>query len=266
MVIRPSRSGASRLRALALCLAPIVALLAVVALAPLPFSVAQPGQTTDVLGTDGGKDVIALSGAPVRRTSGELRMTAIAATGPQVRIGLREVVGGWFRGDRAVMPKDSVFPSGGGEAETARHNAAQMRTSQHAAVRAALGHLGKDPRQITVKLRLAGVGGPSAGLLFSLGIVDKLAGDGHGGDLTGGRRIAGTGTIDADGTVGPVGGAPLKTQAAARDGAQVFLIPRANCAEVTEPPAGLRLIPVTSLKSAVTALRTLKDGGRVPAC
>ncbi len=81
-----------------------------------------------------------------------------------------------------------------------------MAKSQSAAADAALGFLHKDPKDVKVDLNLADVGGPSAGLLFSLGIIDKLDGDGSGGDLTGGRSIAGTGTIAADGTVGPVGG------------------------------------------------------------
>ncbi len=102
--------------------------------------------------------------------------------------------------------------------------------------------------------------------MFSLGIVDKLAGDGSGGELTGSRTIAGTGTIDADGRVGAVGGAPLKTQAARRDGARVFLVPKAECAQVRPAPKGLRLVPVTTLEGAVRALRALAKGGPVPGC
>lgn len=114
-----------------------------------------------------------------------------------------------------------------------------MATSQSAATQAALGYLHKDPKDVKVQLNLADVGGPSAGLLFSLGIVNKLDGDGSGGDLTGGRTIAGTGTISADGKVGAVGGVALKTQAAQRDGASVFLVPEAECADAqTELPEG----------------------------
>ena len=103
-----------------------------------------------------------------------------------------------------------------------------MEESQDAATRPRSGYLGKPAQGLKVTLSLADVGGPSAGLLFSLGIVDKLDGDGAGGDLTGGRTIAGTGTITADGKVGAVGGVALKTQAAHRDGATVFLVPQAS--------------------------------------
>lgn len=267
MITRPSRDGAlSRPRALALGAVPLAALVAVAGLAPLPYSVARPGQTTDVLGTYGGAEVISISGAPVRETRGQLRMAAIMATAPRARIRLADVLDGWFRTDRAVMPKDAVFPPGMSDTEIAQHNRADMTTSQHAATAAALRYLKKDPERVKVKLKLNDVGGPSAGLLFSLGIIDKLDGDGRGGDLTGGRKVAGTGTIDADGTVGAVGGVALKTQAAKRDGASVFLVPKADCSNAQSAPDGLRLIPVTTLKSAVQALRALANGGSVPSC
>ncbi|MFK4148057.1 S16 family serine protease [Streptomyces sp. NPDC004065] len=264
-------SRLTRPQALTVCALPVVGLIGAAVFAPLPFSVAQPGMTANVLGENKGTQVITVSGAPTRKTSGQLRMTTIEATGPDAHVSLGDVVDGWFATDRAVLPRDAVYPSGDSLKEIERHNAEQMRQSQDAATRAALGYLrsnGKDVKDVKVTLRLADVGGPSAGLLFSLGIVDKLDGDGRGGDLTGGRTIAGTGTISPDGTVGAVGGVALKTQAARRDGATVFLVPRAECADAaSELPEGLRLVPVTSLKSAVAALTALETGkGAVPAC
>jgi Lon-like protease len=138
-----------------------------------------------------------------------------------------------------------------------------MTKSQAAATAAALGHLGLAASDVKVTLRLADVGGPSAGLMFSLGIVDKLDSPA----LTGGRTIAGTGTISAAGTVGAVGGVPLKMLAAKRDGATAFLVPRDECSEAApERPAGLRLIPVTNLNGALGALNTLRAGGQPPSC
>ncbi|MFF2508394.1 S16 family serine protease [Streptomyces sp. NPDC058067] len=258
----------SRPVALGVCAVPVVALLAVAGLAPLPFAVAQPGPTTDVLGDSKGKPVIEISGAPTRDTSGKLRMVTIVATGPDAQVSLGDVVDGWFRTDRAVMPHDSVYPSGGSTKEIEQHNLGEMKKSQDSATAAALGYLGKSPADVKVKLQLGDVGGPSAGLFFSLGIIDKLDGNGSGGDLTGGRSIAGTGTITAGGKVGAVGGVSLKTQAAWRDGAKVFLVPKAECGDATsESPKGLRLIPVTNLKGAVSALTSLESGkGTVPSC
>lgn len=261
-------SRLTRSQALAVCALPVVALLATAAFAPLPFSVAQPGTTANVLGENKGTPVITISGAPTRRTSGQLRMTTIEATGPDARVSLGDVLGGWFATDRAVMPRDAVYPSGESVKEIERHNLAQMDQSQDAATKAALGYLHLSEQRVRVDLKLADIGGPSAGLFFALGIVDKLDGDGSGGDLTGGRSIAGTGTIDADGTVGAVGGVGLKTQAARRDGATVFLVPKSECSDAkADLPKGLRLIPVTTLKGAIDALAALERGhGTVPSC
>ncbi|MET9322908.1 S16 family serine protease [Streptomyces sp. NPDC003038] len=246
---------------------PVIGLLAVAAFAPLPFVIAQPGLTADVLGVRDGKPVISVTGAATRETKGQLRMTTIQATGPSTTVNLPDIVGYWFDGTRSVMPKEAVYPSGGSDQDIEKHNLEEMTKSQSVAAEAALGYLRKDPKDVKVELNLADVGGPSAGLLFSLGIVDKLDGDGSGGDLTGGRSVAGTGTISADGRVGAVGGVALKTQAAQRDGASVFLVPQAECADAqSQLPEGLRLIPVTSLTDAVNALRALKRGEAVPSC
>ncbi|MFE4593990.1 S16 family serine protease [Streptomyces laurentii] len=258
-----------RARALALCALPVAGLFAAAGFAPLPFAIAQPGTTADVLGKDQGREVITVSGAPVRPTEGQLRMTTILATGPSASIGFSEVADAWFRTDRAVLPKSSVYPAGESDQEIQKHNLGEMKESQDAASLAALDYLKLDPNKVKVNLHLADVGGPSAGLLFSLGIVDKIDGNGKGGDLTGGRTIAGTGTIDPDGTVGAVGGVALKTQAAARDGATVFLVPKGECSQAkSELPKGLRLVPVTALSDAVSSLHSLEQGqeSKVPSC
>ncbi|MET8455800.1 S16 family serine protease [Streptomyces parvulus] len=257
-------SRLSRPQFLAVCGVPVVGLLAAVLFVPLPFSVAQPGLTADVLGKNRGAEVITIKGAPTRETSGQLRMTTIEATGPDASVHLGDVLGSWFDTDRAVMPRDAVYPSGDDVGEIEQYNQEQMKESQDAATTAALDYLRLGDEDIDVDLRLEDVGGPSAGLLFSLGIVDKLGT----GDLTGGRVVAGTGTITDGGKVGAVGGVPLKTQAARRDGATVFLVPKAECSDArAELPKGLRLIPVTTLKGAVDSLKALEAGkGDVPAC
>ncbi|MFF2066482.1 S16 family serine protease [Streptomyces sp. NPDC058200] len=260
-------SRLSRPSALVLCALPIVVLFVIVGVAPLPYAVAQPGLTADVLGANQGREVITISGVPARETKGELRMTTIVATGPSADVDFGDVIDSWFRTDRAVLPREAVYPSGQSDQQIEKHNVRDMVRSQDTATQAALGYLHKDPKTVRVSLHLADVGGPSAGLLFALGIIDKLDGDGSGGDLTGGRTIAGTGTITGSGRVGAVGGVSLKTQAAGRDGATVFLVPEAECADAkSELPKGMRLVPVTTLKGAVSALRALEKGSRVPSC
>ena len=114
-----------------------------------------------------------------------------------------------------------------------------------------------------VRISVGNIGGPSAGLMFALGIVDKLTS----GNLTGGRFIAGTGEIAANGTVSPIGGIQQKLAAARAAGAAIFLTPAGNCADtVGAVPAGMRLVKVTTLDSAVRALKALAAGRSVPSC
>jgi len=109
----------------------------------------------------------------------------------------------------------------------------------------------------TVDISLEDVGGPSAGLMFALGIVDKLTP----GSLTDGAHIAGTGTIDDTGHVGAIGGITQKMLGAERAGATVFLAPAGNCDEAKETvPDGLRLVKARTLSSAVSSLEQLAEG------
>jgi PDZ domain-containing protein len=113
----------------------------------------------------------------------------------------------------------------------------------------------------TIKIRLKDVGGPSAGLMFSLGIVEKLRSE----NLTRGRNISGTGTIDAFGKVGPIGGIEEKLIGAARAGSKLFLAPALNCSDIKHVPAGLQVVAVETLREAVAALKS-KDLESLPAC
>jgi PDZ domain-containing protein len=94
------------------------------------------------------------------------------------------------------------------------------------------------------------VGGPSAGFMFALGILDAVTQ----GDLTRGYYVAGTGTISQDGSVGPVGGAAEKAVAAEEDGAKIFLVPRANADEARRWVHNLRVVPVDRMDDAVRFL------------
>jgi PDZ domain-containing protein len=115
----------------------------------------------------------------------------------------------------------------------------------------------------SIDFNLANVGGPSAGLIFSLAVVDKLTT----GNLSDGKFVAGTGTITGDGKVGPIGGITHKMLAAREAGASIFLVPADNCAEAkTAHEDGLELVKVDTLTSAVDSLKTLSAGGERPHC
>ncbi|MFF4589836.1 PDZ domain-containing protein [Streptomyces sp. NPDC001388] len=109
----------------------------------------------------------------------------------------------------------------------------------------------------SIDIKLADVGGPSAGLMFALGIYDKLTP----GSLTGGTFVAGTGTIDDDGKVGPIGGIEMKTVGARSQGAKYFLTPADNCAAAAkDTPSGLRLVKVDTIDDALDALKDIRSG------
>ncbi len=114
-----------------------------------------------------------------------------------------------------------------------------------------------------VRFSVGDIGGPSAGLMFALGIIDKLTPL----NLTGGAFIAGTGEIEASGKVDPIGGIQQKMVGARDAGATVFLAPAGNCADTRGAvPAGLRVVKVSTLNQAVDDLEALKEGKPVPSC
>ncbi|MBP2378253.1 PDZ domain-containing protein [Microbacterium phyllosphaerae] len=120
--------------------------------------------------------------------------------------------------------------------------------------------------EVDVTLQLDNVGGPSAGMMFALGIIDTLTE----GELNGGENVAGTGTIEADGTVGPIGGIRQKLYGARDAGADWFLAPSSNCDEVTgHVPDGLTVISTSTLEESLDALEVIANGGDVdslPTC
>lgn len=119
---------------------------------------------------------------------------------------------------------------------------------------------------IDVQLQLDNVGGPSAGMMFALGIVDTLTP----GKLNGGKNVAGTGTIDAAGTVGPIGGIRQKLYGARDAGATIFLAPESNCNEVVgHVPDGLQVFSTSTLEQSLDILDVIAEGGdtsKLPVC
>lgn len=318
--------------------------------APVPYVAYQPGPTFDTLGEVDGTPVIEVQGREVFPTDGRLDLTTISL---RSQLTLTEAVVGWLRRDRAVVPRELVFPPGESDEEVRQRNAERLIASETAATTAALNQLGipftvqvevdavqpglpaegllqkgdvlvsvdgepvrgsKDLRDriaalepgsrltigyvregspgevelttaaptsgdarsvigvqlaevpeydfdITITLR--DVGGPSAGLMFALGILDKLNED----SLTGGRFIAGTGEISTEGTVGAIGGVTQKIAAAHAKGADAFLVPEGNCDEAVDgAPDDILLVRVATLQEALDGLAVLRDGGTPPTC
>lgn len=119
------------------------------------------------------------------------------------------------------------------------------------------------PHPFDLRIKLDKIGGPSAGMMFALGIIDKLKPE----DLTNGKIIAGTGTIDDEGNVGQIGGIVQKLYGARAAGATHFLVPADNCAEaLTNVPSGLTLVKVGTLDEAMAALRGIGTASPLPSC
>jgi len=117
--------------------------------------------------------------------------------------------------------------------------------------------------EFPIDFTLEDVGGPSAGQMFAIGLIDKLSP----GDLAGGQHIAGTGTITPEGQVGPIGGIRQKLAGARNAGATLFLMPAQHCQEAEgHIPDGLTVVPVTTLDEGVTAIENFVAGTPVVTC
>jgi len=114
-----------------------------------------------------------------------------------------------------------------------------------------------------IDFTLQDIGGPSAGTMFAIGIIDKLTP----GDLAKGHHIAGTGTIDASGKVGAIGGIRQKLAGARNAGAELFLMPKVHCDEAEGYiPDGLRVVPMQTLAEGVQAIENWTAGKAVASC
>lgn len=336
----------------------LVAMVVVAVALPVPYVTFSPGPTVDVLGEADGQEIVDISGTQTYRDGGEMRLTTVSVTGPQQRITLLQALGAWFDGDRAIFPRDAVYPEGTTDEEARRQSSVQMVSSQDTAVAVALQELGyeldpvievfdvagggaadgvlqvrdqilsvggqeiTDSASVSAAVQEAGVGGrtevvvrrdgerrsfmlsprpsaddpdvavlgivigpgydfpfdvsvrideniggPSAGLIFALAVYDTLTPD----SLTGGKDIAGTGTVDVDGNVGPIGGIQQKIVASEAAGAELFLVPPANCAAALGAPGAntdIRLVRAETMSAAVEALETWREDpdADLPSC
>ena len=114
-----------------------------------------------------------------------------------------------------------------------------------------------------VSLNLEGIGGPSAGTMLALAMIDMLTPE----NVVAGRHIAGTGTIAANGDVGQIGGVAKKMISAQSDGAELFIAPLSNCDEVEgQIPDGLSVAAVETLDQAMSAIEEWRAGNPVAGC
>lgn len=335
----------------------LIVLTTVSFLVPVPYVTMSPGAPFNTLGTFDDKPMFTFGkGVKTYPTTGELYFTTVSVRRADRPLSLGAAIGAYLDPDRAVVPRDVVYPDNETAEQSTAESAAQLARSKDssrvAALRAAgytvtgrpsVAGLVKDgaaekllkvgdvftavdgtkvttPDQVvkavgthqpgdTVRLTVERkgtsldvpvvtradpkdksvprigitigetykypikidnnvgrtIGGPSAGAMFALAIYDKLTP----GSLTGGRKIAGTGEIATDGTVGPIGGIRQKMAGAAEKGVTIFLVPAANCAEATDGgDEGLKLVKVSKLQDAISSLEALAEDPKatVPSC
>lgn len=333
----------------------VLALGVAAALLPVPFIVVSPGPTFNTIGEVRGTPLVTITGTTTYPTDGHLDMTTVRESGePRSRITVFEALGAWVSSERAVLPRELLYPDDVSGDEVRQRNAALFSTSQSHAIAAALtaldlpieatpvvtaivegapadgrlqageqvlaidGEPVLQPVQVGDAVRskpigttlvfdvlrdgevtsvevvsvanpedaslayvgisvgalysaadfdidftLSDVGGPSAGLMFSLAIVDILTPE----SLTDGGFVAGTGTIDPAGQVGAIGGIRQKLAGARNAGATLFLMPDVHCAEAQGfVPAGLTVAPVQNLDQALSVLAEWRAGKSLPTC
>lgn len=234
----------------------------------LPFVIVTPGPAFNVLGEDNGTPIIDVTGVPVDDSPGKLDMLTISEIGsPGYYPTLLELTKAYFSGDKVIYPAEAFYPVGSVSAELRKQELADFEASKAAALTAAKENLSPEiVQKMNVSIKLQDVGGPSGGLMFTLGIIDKASK----GSLTGGKNIAGTGTMAANGVVGAIGGIRQKLIAASRAGDKFFFAPKDNCAELlNHVPSGLRVIPVSKVSEALKYLDVIAHDGAVsklPVC
>jgi PDZ domain-containing protein len=219
-----------------------------------------PGPATDVLGPV--VQVPSKFADQVPAPSGKLMLTTVSITSPNSKVFGFEILVRWIQADGVVVPRSVVYDPNADIEKINKASLAEMDNSQNAAVVAAFNYLNANEPDLApylqsgeltthlINFNLPNTGGPSGGLIFSLGIIEKL----NNAQLVKGRLIAGTGTINKKGEVGPIGGIEDKLIGAKRAGATLFIAPVDNCVDISNIPNGLQIVAVSTLSEAVALL------------
>ncbi len=216
-----------------------------VALTKLGYPVTRTGKGAQIVGLVKGAPVakvarrgdviVSLDAAPVATVDDAVAVLGAKKAGEAVEVGLRYRGKGRTRTERTTMTTDPDDRKRAILGVTLATYKAEVESS------------------VDVKIRSDGIGGPSAGLAFTLSIMDRLQAD----DLTHGRRVAATGEIRPDGKVGAIGGIEQKVRSVEQARADVFLVPDANARAARKAARTVRVIGVSDVDEAVAALARL---------
>jgi PDZ domain-containing protein len=234
---------------------PLVLIIAL--FAPMNFVLVTPGPATKLF-----PKVLSLetsNSVTVYPVKGQLNLLTIYVSNPEGYVFGAEILGCWAWGDCVAVPRSVMYQDGATNEEEFAIGKKDMVKSQNIALAAAKGAITRNfsgldlssVKDSSVKVSLKNTGGPSGGLIFSLGLIDLLTPE----DLLKGRNIAGTGTIEIDGTVGPIGGVTEKIIGAKRAGASILFISTQNCGELPAKVEGIQVIAVEKIDQVIEYLR-----------
>ena len=248
-----------------------IGLISLVLIAPMNFVLVSPGDPTALY-----PKTLTISGPKTYPADGNLYLLTVLITNPETEVPGAQVLGCWAWGDCAVAPRAAYYEKESNDKQERASGLKDMSDSQSSAVNAARIELEKRFPQIdisglkqsAVKVNLENTGGPSGGLIFTLGLIELMTPE----DLLAGRKVAGTGTIAADGTVGPIGGVTEKIFGAKSAKADLLFIPAANCDEAPAMVEGITVVAVSTVDEAITYLLQHPKGekhlnsGRIRGC
>lgn len=225
---------------------------------PAPYLIESPGPAFNLLGTTDGLPTIEVEGLATYPTGGSLNLMTVNVIGSRRQTpSWAQLASAWLDPSQAVVSIDLVYPPDQDPAQIDKQAVADFNDSMSVAkslVYEELAIAPGDENPVEVVFRLDSVGGPSGGMMFALALYDLLTPN----QLTGGFLISGTGTIDANGNIGAIGGIQQKMYAALGAGSRFFLAPASNCEEVrASKPKGLQVVAVKTFSDAVNAVRTI---------
>lgn len=225
---------------------------------PVNFVLINPGEGNPLF-----PKLLNVASARTYPVDGQMYLLSIWVTNPQSEILGYQVLRCWAEKDCVVVPRSVIYQSETDDKTEIAAGKKQMVRSQSSALLAtkklfAQYHPDINLSQLTdesIKISLKNTGGPSGGLIFALGLTELLTPE----NILQGRKIAATGTISAEGKVGPIGGVEEKITAARATGTQIIFISRKNCDEVPEKVEGVGVIAVSTLEEAYRSLINSQD-------
>lgn len=237
----------------------LVVTIVVALVAPMNFVLINPGPASPlfpkVVALKSSSENSSLKSYPV---NGNLYLLTIYVTNPQTYVSGSMVLGCWVWGKCAALPRSVMYEKETTDKKELASSKKEMDTSQSVAVSAAKSYLIRNNPEInlsgftdsSLKVSLKNTGGPSGGLVFTLGLIDLLTPV----DLLQGRKVAGTGTINPKGEIGSIGGLTEKVLGAKSAGASLLFISRENCFDLPKKVTGITVVAVDTIDEAVAYL------------